>query len=224
MLDSGLDVLRAMGAGLVVCAALTGAALAESKANQISVSVNSTEDRLGVNATYMYAVSGDLSTPGVLVRAGVGYGGGDDDGGSASLDALVGYQVVVGNWKMRAFAGAVVVQDDDIDNPYGFKVLGQVQNKKTDDIYVNANLGYNSAKEQLNGSVQVGFQVAGLVVGPEVGAVVTPDFVRQRIGVFVTGMKLGEVSLTARAGYSHYESDTESRDSAYAGASASLQY
>ena len=40
----------------------------------------------------------------------------------------------------------------------------------------------------------------------------------------VTGMKLGEVSVTVRAGYSHYESDTETRDSPYVAASASLQY
>lgn len=223
MLVLGLNAARAIGAAAVMCAALSGTALAESKANQVTVSTGADGDRLGVQANYMYALSGDLQTDGVLVRVSAGYGG-DDDGASASLDAMLGYQIVVGSWKMRAFAGAVVVQDDDIDNPYGFRVLGQIANKKTDDIYVSATAGYNSPKEQLNASIQVGGQVAGLVIGPEVGIVATPNSVKHRLGLFVTGIKIGDVSLTARAGVSHSESDTEITDSLYAGASATLQY
>jgi hypothetical protein len=217
------NAARTAGAAAMICLALTGTALAAPKANQIGVSVNALEDKFGISENYLYAISGDLATDGALIRLGVGYGGGDeDDGARLSADVLLGYQIVVGNWKMRIFAGPTMVQD--ADSPLGYKILGQVQNKKTDDIYVNATAGYSSPKEQVNGTVQVGFQVAGLVAGPEVGVVATPDFTRTRIGAFLTGMKIGDVGLTVHGGYTHYESDTESRDSAYAGASATLQY
>ncbi len=224
MFGSGVYLARALRAAGLVYVAMTCSALAESKANQITVSANALDERFGISASYLYALSGDLAKDGALFRFGVGYSDSEAGEATGSVDALLGYQIVVGNWKMRLFAGAVVVDDPDLENPVGYKVLGQIQNKKTDDVYVYATAGYSSPKEQLNGSLQVGLQAAGLVVGPEVGAVVDPDFTRRRLGVFVTGIKLGDVGVTVRGGYTHYESDTESKGSAYVGASATLQY
>lgn len=208
---------------------LVGSPALADKANQVTLSVNTFESRYSFSGNYIRALSGSLQREGFLLRFGASVGGesdGDSDGdsnGSVSVDAMAGYQFVHGGWKARAFGGAIYTETDDV-GVLGFKLAGQVFNRKSDPLYISANAGYSSPREFVSAGLRVGGHIGDLVVGPEISGLFAPDFTRSRIGVFLTGVDVGEIGLTFRAGYTGHHSDAGSRGGAYAGMSGTLQY
>lgn len=207
----------------IAVAASSGPALAADNANQLNLSFSDRDDRFGINLAYMRALSGSLSDEGMLIRLGIGAGDSDEGEGSRSVDALIGYQFLVGDWKVRTFGGVTYVEQDT-DGVFGLKVLGQVQNSRKSDIYVSASASYSSPRELFAATLQLGGQAAGVIVGPDLGITYTPELTRTRLGLFLTGIRLGDVGVSFRAGYSFAEVDGGAEASPYAGMSGNLQF
>lgn len=173
----------------------------------------------------LYAFTGDLSAAGVMLRLGAGLSEDDAESGSRSADALIGYQYLLDGWKIRTFAGVTYVLRDDEDGELGGKLVVQAQTGKSDEVYVNAGLSYSTASDVAAGSLQVGGHVSGdLILGPDLALSSNGDSTGVRAGLFLTGMKLGDVSLSLRGGYKARISDEETTPGYYSGVSASLQY
>lgn len=193
-----------------------------AEANQLTVSISQRDDRFGIVATNMSAVSGDLNREGLLLKLVLGSGVDEEDGASSTVDAMLGYQVVFDDWKVRAFGGVTMVEFDG-DNTFGLKAQVQAQNKRSSDLHIVASATYSGAAQSVQGKLQLGGHLTeDLIFGPEASVTLTPDDLRTRLGVFLTGIKLGDIGLTVRAGYAY--SDASATGSYYAGASATLQY
>lgn len=216
-------IVTRLAATSATLAVMAGTAAAADRANQISLSFSDRDDRFGINLSYMHALAGNFSDEGMIVRFGVSSGDSDDGDSSRSVDALVGYQFLVGDLRVRTFGGLTYVEQDT-GNAVGLKVSAQVQTKKSDDIYFNSTASYSAPKEQFAATLQIGGQLAGVVVGPELGVTSNPDITRTRLGLFLTGVKLGDVGFTFRAGYSFASEGGGSLDTPYYGVSSSLTF
>lgn len=209
--------------GIAIAAGTISPALAADRANQLSLSFSDRDDRFGINLTYMHALAGSFSDEGMIVRLGAGSGDSDEGDSSRSVDALLGYQVLLGDFRVRTFGGLSYVEKDT-GSTVGLKVMGQLQTKKSDDVYINVTASYSAPKELFAATLQAGGQMAGVVVGPELGVTSNPDITRTRLGLFLTGIKLGDVGMTFRAGYSFASDGGGTKDSPYYGMSSSLTF
>lgn len=212
-----------MSAALGLAVGLAIPSIAAERANVVSLSFSDRDDRFGINLTYMHALAGNFSDEGMIVRLGVGSGDSDEGDTSRSLDALLGYQALVGGFRVRTFGGLSYVERDD-GSEFGPKVYLQAVNGQSDSTYVNATTSYSAPKELFTAGLQVGGRLAGVVVGPEIAVTSTPEITRTRLGMFMTGLKLGYVGLTFKAGYSFASEGGGSQDSPYFGMSSSLTF
>lgn len=202
---------------------VAGGALAAPKANQITVSSSYRDDLFGTYATYTHAFLGDMSAQGPLFRLNASVGVVDEGDGSRSLDVLGGYQFVVGTWRVRALAGVTLIdKGDDLES--GLKLQGQAITSKRGEVYVNATMSYSAPDEQFQAGVQLGAPVGDLTMGPEASVLTMDEAVRLRAGLFLSGLRLGDVGLTVRTGLSGRNDESLDQASPYVGLSATLQY
>lgn len=202
---------------------VAGGALAAPKANQITVSSSYRDDLFGTYATYTHAFLGDMSAQGPLFRLNASVGVVDEGDASRALDVLGGYQFVVGTWRMRALAGVTLIdKGDGVES--GLKLQGQAITSKRGEVYVNATVSYSAPDEQFQAGVQLGAPVGDLTMGPEASFLAMDDMLRLRAGMFLSGLRLGDVGLTLRTGLSAKNDESLDQASPYVGLSASLQY
>jgi hypothetical protein len=193
-------------------------------ANQVSLSISGRNGQSNIVGSYLLSLAGDTTKEGGLVRAAVGGDEDDDSGGSRNVEVLVGYQHVEGDWRFRAFAGVAYVSTDDAEK-YGLMVRLQAFTKRSADLYVNTTASYSSAKQDAQALVQVGGQIGNdLVLGPEFGLGLSDEYTRGRVGLFLTGIKLGDVSVSMRGGYTISERDSGSEGTYYYGTSFSYRF
>lgn len=193
-------------------------------ANQLTLSISGRDEQYNIVGSYLFSFAGDTAKEGVLVRAAIGGADDGDDSASTSAEFLLGYQHVAGEWRLRALAGIAYIGLDDVDR-YGVKLQLQAYTRKSADIYVNTTLSYNSARQDASGLVQVGGQIGNdLVLGPEIGLTVADTHTRGRLGLFLAGLKLGEVGVSLRGGYTVNETTTDTEGTYYYGASANYRF
>ena len=192
------------------------------EASQINVNGAVRSDWNGGTLTYLHAFSGDLREDSVLLRFGVGTGDGwEDDASRMRVHVLLGYQAFVGDWRLRGLAGPSYTSQDG-DDQTGLLVIGQASNNRRNPVYIGTSASYDTAQDRWSARVEVGEHLGKLIIGPEFGISGDSDTHRTSFGAFLTGAKLGDVSLTLRTGYSR-RSDTD-EGSHYFGLSATLQF
>src|SRR5262245_34943916 len=148
------------------------------------------------------ALNGDISRDGVLLRALVGHawyeyfgGVGEVHGQVTLFDAMIGYQMVRGNFRAAGFIGVDYqnhrLSPNDPFNPVsgsetGLKLVGDVSSIVGDPWYFNLLGSYSTAFDAYTARLRVGHNVGGsLVIGPEGWLFGNEHADFQRLGVFV---------------------------------------
>lgn len=201
-------------------------AVAAEKANQISMNASTREDRDGASLSYLHAFSGSLGKEGPLIRIGLSAGAEDSNDSNLSVDLLAGWQSYYEDWRIRALGGVVYRDrsDDGNRDGTGLKFMIQANNKRSSPTYINAVASYDTDSERMFSRLQVGRHFWGKTLGPEAGLLWSSDARRVNVGLFLTGVKVGDASLSFRAGYSFSDNERVDEDTPYLGMSATFQF
>jgi hypothetical protein len=164
------------------------------------------------------------------------YHGGDNNelfkGRFVSADALVGWSHVFLNGAVTLAVGVNYqnhrVRPNDPNNPVvgsevGFKVQGDVWINPTERTLVYGLASYSTAFNTYYSVGRLGYDFWGkqVFIGPEVGALGNDRTDQQRVGVHVTGFKVGNAKLTVSGGWMHERGEG---DGGYAAASIDFSF
>jgi hypothetical protein len=183
--------------------------------------IDGRENSYDLYAGLYHALNGDIDADGFLVRLFGLYGEydydsdtvgiGNVDGDVGYVDAMVGYQMTQDGFVFRGFLG-VEYEDHDLSpsdpsnsnegGDVGVKLLGEIETATGAPYYANLFGSYGSAKDSYFVRARVGQDFGGFVVGPEGQLNGNDEYDEQRIGAFVTLENLGQVQISASAGYS----------------------
>lgn len=208
---------------------------AAPKANQVSVSLGASDGSTSTRSTWIHAWNGNLSKDGFLSRFDAAFTGlslDSSDLGIARGDLLVGYQWHTDALRLRLMGGASIV-NREFSNPgptaiagtfAGFKVSGQISTNSASKLLLSATGAYSTVLRQYSTSFQAGWKFAGFNAGIEGGFGGSDTYKGEKVGVFLSGIKIGLISLSSSVGYSFGGDEEQSKNSPYADLSASLQF
>lgn len=189
-----------------------------------------------------YALNGDIFSNGFLVRVSGSVGGYNYDtvsviGGNVEVamhtaDVLLGYQHIEESFKISGYAGFNLQNREytpldpnttTAGERTGVKAQFDLRTTPQSPIFFNLLGNYSTATESYYVRGRTGAKVGGLTVGPEAISLGNESNESYRVGAFVSGVDLGEVSVTVSGGYS-YANDGFSQDSPYFSVSMSNHF
>ena len=153
-------------------------------------------------------------------------------GNFVSTDALVGYSHVFNNGAVTLAVGANYqdhrVRPDDPENPvrgakFGFKVQGDIWVQPTERTLVYALGSYSTAFDTYYSIARFGLDIFNTKVffGPEVGALGNDRTDQQRLGLHLTGIRVGPGKVTVSGGWMRERGEG---DGAYAAGSIDFSF
>lgn len=184
------------------------------------------------------ALNGNLSIDGIMIRWFGGYGeyeyDSDDvpsvetDGNLKTANLSVGYQFFRRDW---LFAGYVGISVEDVEetpaDPQdggegGLFLAAEAATVGSQLLQISASGNYSSIDDTYWARLRVGRKFGRLIIGPEGVLLGDDEFESQRIGVFVSGLKLGKMNIEVSGGWS--EVDSRGSDSIYGSLGSSFAF
>lgn len=246
MRNTGLAA--AIAAGVVVSAPagsmaadMTYAPTAAAASTSVFGGVNAKEDVWYAYLGGVHALNGDLDTDGWLIRAMIGGGEVDYQAGGAvgnvdsdifDADLMVGYHIFEGRNRYTGYIGANY-RDNDLSpndpgnstsgDEFGAKIQLEANSWMGDMWNLDAIGSYSTAYDTYWARARFGYAWSGnLLIGPEGVVSGDDEYDEQRIGVFVSGMQLGAIDVSASVGYA--DTSRGGDDSIYGGIEFSTRF
>lgn len=178
-----------------------------------------------------------LDKSGFLARVFAGYGkfdyattgvaGGSVDGSATKVDLSPGYQFVLPLGTLSVYAGADYVDTslspgDPLNSTAGAKWgafgQGEFATNASVPFFFGAIGKYSSANDEYWTRTRLGGRLQGLTIGPEFIAAGNVEYDEKRVGGFVSGIKIADLSVDLSAGYAWSNARDEGERSKSSGA------
>lgn len=189
----------------------------------------------------VHALNGDINQEGWLVRALIGGGEADYSAGGAignvdadlfDADLMVGYQIFEGRNRYTGYVG-VHYHDTDLSpndpgnstrgDEFGAKIQLEANSWIGDFWNLGAIGSYSTANDAYWARARLGYDWGGgWLIGPEGVVGGDDEYDEQRIGVFVGGIQLGAINMSASVGYA--DTSRSGNDSIYGTLGFSTQF
>jgi hypothetical protein len=210
-------------------------AAAAPRGDQASLTGGVGDGSASLRVTLLHATNGDLQKDGLLARFDASFAGIQLDTSDLNIsrgDAQVGYQWTVGQVRFRLMGGATILQRQ-FSNPSpsaiagtfsGLRVSGQLATNTTSPLLLSANGSYSTALNAYSVSMQAGWRFDKFNAGVEGGFGGSETYSGRKFGVFLSGIRIGLMSLSTSVGYSLGGVEEEGKDSPYADLGLSVQF
>ncbi len=184
-------------------------------------------------AGIVYALNGDLSREGLLLRGVFGLGeyeydtlgvvGGEVEGDLTQFDITIGYQMYRDQTRLSGYIG-VNYQDHDLDpqdlanstrgDELGLIVQAEIETTLSHSLLASIITNFSTANDSYWSRVRLGRKFDRFTIGPEFLAMGNEEYDGQRYGVFINGIDLGFANIGVSGGFADVNG-TQGDSSAY---------
>lgn len=199
---------------------------------RLSISGKAYEHGGNAGITFVSSLNGNLNASGPVFRADASYGASDSNSGATNErlrgDLLLGYQIAHEDWKTRFYTGVSYIErtgpGSGERNGAGVIFRLEALNSRKSKVFAAAGADYATRDNAYRVSARAAVRAGPVFVGPEFSLIGNDYYQSKQVGLVVDNIKIGELTLALKGGYSFGSDEGSDRDSPYVGLGAAFQF